>query len=219
MTEKIIIRQADFILTMDDKRNEFRNQDIRIANGEITEIGKNLLLADETREINARGCVVTPGLVNTHHHLFQTLTKAVPEGQDALLFGWLKTLYPIWSKFGPEEIRVSAMTGLAELALSGCSLTSDHLYLYPNGSRLDDTIDAAKEIGRIIKPDKEIAIKSPLKSRSGDTISNPTMPYPIELIPVTVIAGMSGLLLRNTRLNPNVAAAPTPHIVPIKTLP
>ena len=147
MTEKIIIRQADFILTMDDKRNEFRNQDIRIANGEITEIGKNLLLTDETHEINARGCVVTPGLVNTHHHLFQTLTKAVPEGQDALLFGWLKTLYPIWSKFGPEEIRVSAMTGLAELALSGCSLTSDHLYLYPNGSRLDDTIDAAKEIG------------------------------------------------------------------------
>ena len=86
MTEKIIIRQADFILTMDDKRNEFRNQDIRIANGEITEIGKNLLLTDATREINARGCVVTPGLVNTHHHLFQTLTKAVPEGQDALLF-------------------------------------------------------------------------------------------------------------------------------------
>ena len=152
MTEKIIIRQADFILTMDDKRNEFRNQDIRIANGEITEIGKNLLLTDETREINARGCVVTPGLVNTHHHLFQTLTKAVPEGQDALLFGWLKTLYPIWSKFGPEEIRVSAMTGLAELALSGCSLTSDHLYLYPNGSRLDDTIDAAKEIGIRFSP-------------------------------------------------------------------
>ena len=152
MTEKMIIRQADFILTMDDKRNEFRNQDIRIANGEITEIGKNLLLADETREINARGCVVTPGLVNTHHHLFQTLTKAVPEGQDALLFGWLKTLYPIWSKFGPEEIRVSAMTGLAELALSGCSLTSDHLYLYPNGSRLDDTIDAAKEIGIRFSP-------------------------------------------------------------------
>ena len=120
--------------------------------GEITEIGKNLLLADETREINARGCVVTPGLVNTHHHLFQTLTKAVPEGQDALLFGWLKTLYPIWSKFGPEEIRVSAMTGLAELALSGCSLTSDHLYLYPNGSRLDDTIDAAKEIGIRFSP-------------------------------------------------------------------
>ena len=118
MTEKMIIRQADFILTMDDKRNEFRNQDIRIANGEITEIGKNLLFADETREINARGCVVTPGLVNTHHHLFQTLTKAVPEGQDALLFGWLKTLYPIWSKFGPEEIRVSAMTGLAELAVT-----------------------------------------------------------------------------------------------------
>ena len=93
------------------------------------------------------GCVVTPGLVNTHHHLFQTLTRAVPAAQDAALFGWLTTLYPIWARFGPEEIRVSASIGLAELALSGCSLTSDHLYLFPNGARLDDTIDAAREIG------------------------------------------------------------------------
>ena len=95
--------------------------------------------------VEARGCVVTPGLVNTHHHLYQTLTRAVPGGQDALLFGWLKTLYPIWSRFGPEEMFVSAQVGLAELALSGCTLTSDHLYLYPNGARLDDTIAAAAE--------------------------------------------------------------------------
>jgi len=97
--------------------------------------------------INAANCVVTPGLVNTHHHLFQTLTRAVPAGQDALLFGWLQTLYPIWSRFGPDEMRVSALIGLAELALSGCTLSSDHLYLFPNGARLDDTIDAAHEIG------------------------------------------------------------------------
>ena len=96
--------------------------------------------------------MVTPGLVNTHHHLYQTLTRAVPGGQDALLFGWLKTLYPIWSRFGPEEMRVSALTGLAELALSGCTLTSDHLYLYPNGARLEDTIDAAREIGMRFHP-------------------------------------------------------------------
>jgi cytosine/adenosine deaminase-related metal-dependent hydrolase len=91
--------------------------------------------------------VVTPGLVNTHHHLFQTLTRAVPAAQDALLFGWLGALYPVWARMGPEEIHVSALAGLAELALSGCSVTSDHLYLFPNGARLDDTIAAAAEIG------------------------------------------------------------------------
>ena len=96
--------------------------------------------------------MVTPGLVNTHHHLYQTLTRAVPGGQDALLFGWLQTLYPIWAKFGPEEMFVSAQVGLAELALSGCSLTSDHLYLFPNGSRLDDTIAAAGEVGLRFHP-------------------------------------------------------------------
>jgi cytosine/adenosine deaminase-related metal-dependent hydrolase len=95
---------------------------------------------------------VTPGLVNTHHHLYQTLTRAVPQAQDALLFGWLQTLYPIWARFGPDEMRVSALTGLAELALSGCTLSSDHLYLYPNGARLDDTIQAAHEIGLRFHP-------------------------------------------------------------------
>jgi cytosine/adenosine deaminase-related metal-dependent hydrolase len=102
--------------------------------------------------VNAQGCVVTHGLVNTHHHLYQSLTRAVPGGQDALLFGWLQTLYPIWAKFGPEEMRISAMTGLAELALSGCTMTSDHLYLFPNGSRLDDTIEAAQEVGLRFHP-------------------------------------------------------------------
>jgi cytosine/adenosine deaminase-related metal-dependent hydrolase len=90
---------------------------------------------------------VTPGLVNTHHHLFQTLTRAVPGAQNAALFGWLKTLYPIWSRFTPEHMFVSAQAGLAELALSGCTMTSDHLYLFPNGARLDDTIAAAGEVG------------------------------------------------------------------------
>jgi cytosine/adenosine deaminase-related metal-dependent hydrolase len=102
--------------------------------------------------INAQGCVVTPGLVNTHHHLYQTLTRAVPGGQDALLFGWLKTLYPIWARFGPEEMFVSAQVGLAELALSGCSMSSDHLYLYPGGAQLDDTVAAAAEVGLRFQP-------------------------------------------------------------------
>lgn len=148
---EILIRNADVIVTMDDRRQELPNADILIRDGVIVATGPDLPTAG-AEVIDARGCVVTPGLVNTHHHLYQTLTRAVPGGQDALLFGWLKTLYPIWARFGPEEIFVSAQVGLAELALSGCTLTSDHLYLYPNGSRLDDTIHAAAEIGLRFHP-------------------------------------------------------------------
>jgi cytosine/adenosine deaminase-related metal-dependent hydrolase len=145
-----LIRNADVLVTMDAARGELRHADILIRDGVIAAIGPGLTTAGET--VNAAGCVVTPGLVNTHHHLYQTLTRAVPGGQDALLFGWLKTLYPIWAQMGPEEIHVSALAGLGELALSGCSLTSDHLYMYPNGARLDDTIAAAAEVGLRFHP-------------------------------------------------------------------
>ena len=145
----IILKSAASILTMDDDRRELAGADIRIRDGVIAEIGHGL----EGGEIDlAEGCLVTPGLVNTHHHLYQSLTRAVPAAQDALLFGWLQTLYPIWARFGPEEMFASAQVGLAELALSGCTLSSDHLYLYPNGSRLDDTIAAAAEIGLRFHP-------------------------------------------------------------------
>ncbi len=147
----ILIRNADTVITMDDMRHEPVGADIKIQGGKIAEIGHNLR-AENAEIIMANGCVVTPGLVNTHHHLYQTLTRAVPGGQDALLFGWLQTLYPIWAKFGPDEMRISALVGLAELALSGCTLSSDHLYLFPNNSRLDDTIDAATEIGMRFHP-------------------------------------------------------------------
>jgi len=139
------IRNARVIVTMDSARRELKGADILIRAGIITAIGTIKAAADEV--IDARGCVVTPGLVNTHHHLYQSLTRAVPGGQDALLFGWLQTLYPIWARMGPEEMFVSAKTGLAELALSGCSMSSDHLYLYPNGVRLEDTIEAARAVG------------------------------------------------------------------------
>ncbi|MFC3615444.1 8-oxoguanine deaminase [Lutimaribacter marinistellae] len=145
-----LIRNAHTILTMDDDRRELSGADLLIRDGVIADIDHGLSTSGEI--VEASGCVVTPGLVNTHHHLYQTLTRAVPGGQDALLFGWLKTLYPIWSRFGPEEMRVSALIGLAELALSGCTLSSDHLYLYPNGARLDDTIDAAQELGLRFHP-------------------------------------------------------------------
>ena len=121
---EILIRGGR-VLTM-DQGAEF-DGDVLIRDGVIVAVGPGL--ATSGRIVEARGRVVTPGLVNTHHHLYQSLTRAVPGGQDALLFGWLKTLYPIWARFGPEEIFTSTQVGLAELALSGCTLTSDHLYL------------------------------------------------------------------------------------------
>ncbi len=147
----LLIRNADVVVTMDPARAELAGADVLVSDGVIAAVGRGLS-APGARILGAAGCVVTPGLVNTHHHLYQTLTRAVPGGQDALLFGWLQRLYPIWARFGPEEIFVSALAGLAELALSGCSLTSDHLYLYPNGARLDDTIAAAAEIGLRFHP-------------------------------------------------------------------
>jgi cytosine/adenosine deaminase-related metal-dependent hydrolase len=147
----ILIRNADVVVTMNATRQELQASDIHLRNGVIHAVGRNLA-APAAETIDATGCIVTPGLVNTHHHLFQTLTRAVPGGQDALLFGWLRTLYPIWSRFGPEEMFVSAQVGLAELALSGCTLSSDHLYLFPGGARLDDTISAAAETGLRFHP-------------------------------------------------------------------
>ncbi len=144
MTKSLVIKNADVVVTMNRVRDELKGADIRVLGGVIDAVGFGLT-GDEV--VNAQGCVVTPGMVNTHHHLSQTLTRVVPGGQDALLFGWLQSLYPIWQRFGPEEMFVSAQVGLAELALSGCTLSSDHLYHFPKGVRLEDTIDAAKTIG------------------------------------------------------------------------
>lgn len=145
----VLIKNAQTVLTMNDRREVLQDVDLRLKDGVIAEIGRGL--TGETA-LDASGTVVTPGLVNTHHHLYQNLTRAVPGGQDALLFGWLRTLYPIWSRMGPDHMHVSTQLGLAELALSGCTLTSDHLYLFPNGARLDDTIHAAAEVGLRFQP-------------------------------------------------------------------
>ncbi len=159
MTEaRVLIRGAEAVVTMDDARRELRDADVLIDGGQIAAVGTGLAAqiaaagGPAPQVLDAQGCVVTPGLVNTHHHLYQTLTRAVPGAQDALLFGWLRRLYPIWARFGPEEMFTSAQVGLAELALSGCTMTSDHLYLYPNGARLDDTIAAAAEVGLRFHP-------------------------------------------------------------------
>ncbi|EDZ47320.1 hydroxydechloroatrazine ethylaminohydrolase [Rhodobacterales bacterium Y4I] len=147
---EILIQNADTVLTMDDARRVLHSADVLIRGGEIIAVGQGLQTSGET--VSGRGCVVTPGLVNTHHHLYQNLTRAVPGAQDALLFGWLQRLYPLWARFTPDEMFVSAQLGLAELALSGCTLSADHLYLYPNGSRLEDTIHAAGSIGLRFHP-------------------------------------------------------------------
>lgn len=141
----LLIKNAAVLATMDTARREISGGGLFVRDGVIAAVGDVPDTADTV--IDATGCVVTPGLVNTHHHLYQTLTRAVPGGQDALLFGWLQTLYPIWARMGPDEMFTSAQVGLAELALSGCTMSSDHLYLYPNGVRLEDTIEAAKTIG------------------------------------------------------------------------
>jgi cytosine/adenosine deaminase-related metal-dependent hydrolase len=146
----LILRGAA-VLTMDDAGREIAGGDVRIEGGLIAAVGQGLPV-DGAETVDVAGCVVTPGLVNTHHHLYQTLTRAVPGGQDALLFGWLRTLYPIWARMRPADIRAATRLGLAELALSGCTTSSDHLYLFPNGTRLEDTIEAAGEVGLRFHP-------------------------------------------------------------------
>ena len=144
----LLIKNARVLVTMDAQRRELDGGWLLARDGVVESIGSVTDIAPPADEVlDATDCVVTPGLINTHHHLFQSLCRAVPAGQDAPLFGWLKALYPIFLKMGPEHIRVSAMTGLAELALSGCTCSSDHQYLFPNGARLDDAIEGAHAVG------------------------------------------------------------------------
>src|SRR3990172_3950294 len=144
----LLVRHAEILVTMDDRRREIADGGLFIREGVIEQVGPTAELpatADEVLDL--RGHVLFPGLINTHHHFYQTPTRAVPAAQDANLFNWLKTLYPIWACLTPEDIFISTSTALAELALSGCTTAADHLYLFPNGSKLDDEIAAAKEIG------------------------------------------------------------------------
>jgi 8-oxoguanine deaminase len=144
----LLIRNAAVLVTMDNAARELPDAGLFARDGRIEQVGPTDAMPKTAEEIlDLKNHIVIPGLVNTHHHLYQNLTRVVPAGQDALLFGWLKSLYPIWARMGPEHIRVSALVGLAELALSGCTTASDHLYMFPNGARLDDEIFAARELG------------------------------------------------------------------------
>ncbi|GAA4013808.1 8-oxoguanine deaminase [Actimicrobium antarcticum] len=144
----LLIRHARVLVTMDAARREIGDGAIFIRNNVIEQVGTSAELPDQADEIiDATGHVVLPGLINTHHHMFQSLTRAIPAAQDVELFDWLRHLYPIWSGLTPPMIEASTQTAMAELMLSGCTTSSDHLYIYPNGCRLDDSIEAARQIG------------------------------------------------------------------------
>ncbi|KAI3596534.1 Guanine deaminase [Cupriavidus necator H850] len=152
----LIVLNADVLVTMDAQRREIRDGALVAEGPAVQWVGPTSELPPQYRRmvddgsaqvLDMRGRVVTPGLVNTHHHMYQCLTRAVPAAQDAELFSWLTNLYMLWSHLTPEMIAVSTKTAMAELMLSGCTTTSDHLYLFPNGSRLDDSIAAAQEMG------------------------------------------------------------------------
>jgi cytosine/adenosine deaminase-related metal-dependent hydrolase len=151
-----LIRNAEVVVTMDPLRREIRSGAVAVEDKTIAFVGDAAQMEEWIAEypariprqiIDAKGCVVIPGLVNCHHHLYQTLTRSIGTGRGLVLFDWLKMLYPIWGGMDPEAVRVSAKVGLAELMLSGATTVADHLYMFPNGARLDDEIAAAQELG------------------------------------------------------------------------
>ena len=143
-----LLRHATIVATMDDAGTEIPDGAILVEDNRVSAVGPTAeIAATADTVIDAAGMVVLPGLVNTHHHFFQTLTRAIPAAQNADLFTWLRTLYPIWAGLTPEAIRVSTKVALAELLLSGCTTASDHTYIWPNGARPDDQIEAAAELG------------------------------------------------------------------------
>jgi len=151
----VLIDNADVLVTMDDERREIKDAALLIRDNVIEMLGTSVELHQQLqaaglqadRQVDASGCIVIPGLVNCHHHLYQTLTRSIGTGEGKSLFDWLTALYPIWGQMDAEAVYVSARLGLVELLLSGATTISDHLYLFPNGARLDDEIRAARELG------------------------------------------------------------------------
>jgi 8-oxoguanine deaminase len=144
----LLLRHAQVLATMDDDGTEFVDGGLFAVDGFIQQVGPSAELPDGADEVvDLRGHVVLPGLINTHHHFYQTLTRAYPGAQDVGLFEWLRTLYPVWARLTPDDVKTATRLALCELALSGCTTTSDHQYLFPNGSRLDDQIEGAEPVG------------------------------------------------------------------------
>lgn len=144
----LLAKNAEVLVTMDDERREIPGGGIFVRDGLVEQIGPTSELpVDADTVIDLSGQVVMPGFVNTHHHLDQTLTRALPVAQDINLFPWLRAHYRIWARKTPEATRTSTLIGLAELALSGCTTVFDHSYVWQSGSRVDDQIAAAHEFG------------------------------------------------------------------------
>ena len=144
----LLIRNARLLVTMDAQRREIADGAVLVRDNMIEAVGPSAdLPANADEVIAAHDQIVLPGLINTHHHMYQTLTRVLPAVQDCALFGWLRGLYPVWAGLTPEMVRVSTQTAMAELLLSGCTTSSDHLYIYPGGVRLDDSIEGAALIG------------------------------------------------------------------------
>src|SRR5437867_5997440 len=144
----LLVRHARLLVTMDDADTCWEDGGLYAEDNVIRQVGPtDQLFSSADTVIDAREMIILPGLINTHHHFYQTLTRNIPAAQDANLFTWLKTLYPIWAGMTPEAIAVSTKIAIAELVLSGCTTASDHTYIWPNGARLDDQIEAARELG------------------------------------------------------------------------
>ena len=145
----LLVKNIHTLVTMNAVRAEIRDAAVFVRDNVIEQVGATVALpttADEVLDLRGRH-VVMPGLVNTHHHFYQTLTRVMPAAQNCDLFQWLKTLYPIWSNLTAEGVYVSAQMAAAELMLSGCTTSSDHLYLFPNDCTVDDEIRALGDIG------------------------------------------------------------------------
>jgi 8-oxoguanine deaminase len=144
----LLIRQAAWLVAMDDADSRWAGGGLYVVDNVIRQVGPSSHLPqDADQTIDARDMLILPGMVNTHHHFVQTLTRNLPAAQDANLFNWLRTHYPIWAGLTPEAVYVSSKTAIAELMLSGCTTSSDHTYLWPNGACVDDQIRAAADMG------------------------------------------------------------------------
>ncbi len=148
MTKTLLIKNARVLVTMDEERREIADGAVFIRDNVIVQVGSTAELPQQADEIiDAANHVVLPGLINTHHHMYQSLTRVIPAAQNGELFNWLSNLYPIWANLNAEMVHVSTLTAMSELILSGCTTSSDHLYIYPNDCKLDDSIAAARQIG------------------------------------------------------------------------
>ena len=180
----VLIENATLVVTMDAARREIGGGAVLVRDRVIERVGSTDELRrdlehrgiEPDRAIDAADCVVMPGLVNCHHHLFQTLTRSIGTAAGKSLFDWLQSLYPVWAGLDAEAVYISAKLGLTELLLSGATTVADHLYLFPNDARIDDEIRAARELGVRFHPTVRGSLRSttiPSRTRCCVSASRP----------------------------------------------